>query len=113
MIGDQFAGDKRRNENNGEDQERRDPPGRIPVLFLTLIELDLERADADGEHAHAPIVDPRRYAPNVGRIEDKQRRHDDGRDADGDIDVEDPAPTVGVGEPAAEDWTDDGGHEYT
>ena len=37
------------------------------------------------------------------RIEDEHARHDDGREADGDVDVENPAPTVAVGEPAAED----------
>src|SRR5579862_2339992 len=41
------------------------------------------------------------------RVEDEHARHDDGCEADGDVDVEDPAPTVTIGEPASENGTEE------
>ena len=31
--------------------------GGEPVFFLAFVEDDLQKADADGEHADAPVVD--------------------------------------------------------
>ncbi len=42
---------------------------------------------------------------------DEAANHEDGEDADGDVDVEGVAPGVGVGEPAAEGGAEDGGHD--
>ena len=75
---------------------------REPVLLLALVEHELQRADADRQHADAPVVDRRDSLPQVRRIEDEQLRHDERRDADRNVDVEDPAPAVVVGQPAAE-----------
>ena len=80
---------------------------REPVVLLSLVEHDLQRADADDEHADAPVVDLLRFAPQVRRIEDEQLRHDDRRDADRQVDVEHPAPAVAVGQPAAEHRAED------
>ena len=41
-------------------------------------------------------------------IEDEERRHHDGGDADGHVDVEDPAPRVAIGKPAAENGAEHG-----
>src|ERR1700741_272121 len=38
------------------------------------------------------------------RVENEKLGHDDGGDADGHVDVEDPAPGVAVCEPAAQHW---------
>src|ERR1700729_3441832 len=44
------------------------------------------------------------------RVEDEEARHDDGSEADGNVDIENPAPAVTVGQPAteyrAEKWRD-------
>ena len=79
-----------------------DPGGGEPIFFLAFVEDDLQAGRSDGEHADAPVIDFCRCALDVGRIEDEHARHDDGGEADGHIDVENPAPTVAVGEPAAE-----------
>ena len=89
--------------NSGNDRQRENRPIGEPVGFLPLVEDVLQRADADHQHADAPVVDPLRLAAQVRRIEDEQLRHDDRRNADREVDVEDPAPAVAVGQPSADD----------
>ncbi len=48
-----------------------------------------------------------REAADVGRILDEHTGEEESEHADGQIDVEDPAPGVAVGDPAAEGWADD------
>ena len=48
---------------------------------------------------------------DVGRIVDEAVDHEQGEDADGDVDVEGIAPGVGIGEPAAEGGAEDGGDD--
>ena len=45
---------------------------------------------------------------DVGRVFDEARNHEDGEDADRDVDVEGPAPGYVIGEPAAERGAEDG-----
>ena len=93
-----------RQHREGHDEVRAEP-----VILLPFVEHDLQAADADDQQADSPVVDASFFAmPQVGRIPDENLRQDDGDDADGNIDVEDPAPAVIVGEPAAGDRTQHG-----
>ena len=92
-----------------EDGEEADEVGSEPVVLLALVEHDLHAAHGDGEEGEAEVVhvaqlgwiglDPR-------RIFDKTRDQNERQDADGDVDEEDPAPGVVVGNPAAESGAD-------
>ena len=57
---------------------------------------DAQQTETDRVHA------PRFGVPDIRRIEDEARKHKDGEHADGDVDVEGPAPRVLIGEPTAE-----------
>ena len=89
--------------NAARDDERRDEEGREPVALLSEIERELESADPQRQQADAPVVDLRRLLAEVRRIEDVELRHHQRRDADRQVDVEDPSPAVGIGQPSAED----------
>ena len=89
-----------------------DPGGAEPVVFLALVEDDLEAAGPDDEGAEAEVVEGWDLGVlDVGRVVDEAVDHEQGEDADGDVDVEGVAPGVGVGEPAAEGGAEDGGDD--
>src|SRR5439155_13816178 len=69
---------------------------------------DLESPDPDRHQPEADVVDraPGR-ARDVRRILDEGAYHQRRQDADREVDVEDPAPRVVVGDPAPERWPDD------
>ena len=94
--------DERHERHRAQNRQRRDQTRGEPVVFLTLVEHELEGADPDREHADAPVVDAPRRLPDVGRVEDEHPRHDERRDPDRNVDVEDPSPAVVVGQPAAQ-----------
>ena len=79
--------------------------------FLAFVEQDLERADSHREHPDAPVVHLARLCLQIGRVEDVELGHHDRRNADRQVDVEDPAPAVRIGEPAAHDRPEDGRHD--
>ena len=83
-------------------RERDDQIRGEPVLLLPLVEPDLQRGDADGQQADAPVVDPGRPPRDIGRVEHVRAQHGVGGDAERDVDVEHPAPGVVVGQPAAQ-----------
>ncbi len=89
----------------GDDEEEggpADPDGAEPVVFLTLVEDDLQAAGPDDECGEAVAVEGGDFGfADVRRIEDEAVDHEEGEEADGDVDVEGVAPGVGVGEPAA------------
>ena len=88
------------------------PGGSEPVVFLTFVENDLETARPDDEGGEAVAVEGSDLGfADVRRVVDEAADHDDGEDADGDVDVEGVAPGVGVGEPAAEGGAEDGGDD--
>ena len=98
--------------DEGDDEEEggpADPGGAEPVVFLTLVEDDLEAAGPDDEGGEAVAVERRDFGfADVGGIEDEAVDHEQGEDADGDVDVEGVAPGVGVGEPAPEGGAQNG-----
>ena len=89
------------------DDERRHgpahPDGAEPVVFLALVEDDLQAAGPHDQQAEADVVEGADLGVlDVGRIVDEAGDHEDGEDADGNIDVKGVAPAEGVGEPAAQ-----------
>ncbi len=95
--------------------EEADEAGSEPVVLFALVEHDLEAAHGEGEEGQAHVIhvaelgevglDPRRIFDHAGD-------EDEGEDADGNVDEEDPAPGEVVGDPAAESgadgWREDG-----
>ena len=84
-----------------------------PVFFLPLVEHDLQRPDGDGEQAQTDAVDAAEFladALEVGRVFNDAAGENDGENADGDIEEEDPAPAIVVGDPAADGGPDGGCH---
>ncbi len=89
-----------------------DPGGSEPVVLLALVEDDLEAAGPDDEQRRSRGCRRGDFGVlDVGRVVDEAADHEDGEDADGDVDVEGVAPGVGVGEPAAEGGAEDGGDD--
>src|SRR6185312_14133548 len=99
-------------ESNDQRQHRpAEPDGPEPVDFLALVENDLERAGPDDEQAEADVVEGWSLGvPDVRRVVDEPVDHVQREQADGDVDVEGEAPGIGVGEPAAERGSENGGN---
>ena len=91
-------------ERNDERRDRPAHPDRAePVVFLAFVEDDLQAAGPDNEQAEADVVEGAHLGVlDVGRIVDEAADHDDGENADGNVDVEGVAPAKCVGEPAAQ-----------
>jgi methylmalonyl-CoA epimerase len=97
-------------ENGGSD----DKAGAEPVIFLALVEHDLEGADEDDEQAESPVVDA--FAAltdfcHVGRVFDEALGEDERKDADRDIEEEEPAPACVVDDPATDGGAERGGED--
>jgi len=107
------ANDKPGEGQNAEEDGPAQPDGPEPVIFLALVEDDLQAACPDGKQAEADVVELARLGVlDVGRVVDKAADHEDSKDADGDVDVEGVAPAVRIGKPAAERGTDDGSDNH-
>ena len=89
-----------------EDERRHGPAhpeGAEPVVFLAFVEDNLQAAGPDNQQAEADVVEGADLGVlDVGRVVDEAADHDDGENADGNVDVEGVAPAEGVGEPAAQ-----------
>ena len=108
MVDPQFVEHEGGKAHHGQQGQRRDPVGPEPVLLLAFVEHHLQGSNAHRQHADAPVVHALRGSADVVRVEDKKPGHNDGRHTDRDVDVEDPAPTVAVRQPAAQDRTEHG-----
>src|SRR5581483_2646654 len=75
-----------------------------PIFFLPFVEHDLQGTHPDNQQADSPVVDPCPLAAKIRWIEYESLGEEYGNSADRHIDVENPAPAVIVGEPAAENW---------
>ena len=96
------------------DGEGDDEAGAEPVVFLALVEHDLEGADGDDEEAEAPVVDAFATLADfgeIGRVFDDAIGEVEREDADRDIEEEDPAPAVVVDDPAADGGAEDRRHD--
>src|ERR1700691_3566582 len=103
-----YQGDKGNDESvSKEDDEVRSKP----VLFLTLIQRDLQRSHGNDQQADADVVDAVEIVPVrllEGRIFNQPVGEEQRQDADRNVDVEDPVPGVIVGDPSAQGWPDGG-----
>ena len=86
-----------RQHGQGDDETRAEP-----VFFLAFVQHDLQRPHAHRQHAKTPKVGAQLTTAKVGRIGNKEADHDQAGDADGEVDIEDPAPGIGVRNPPAE-----------
>ena len=88
---------------------------------LAFVEDDFEGGEADGDEGEADAVDVELHAGakalgffgealdgEVLGVSENDAGEESAADADGDVDVEDPAPGVVVGDPAAEGGAEDG-----
>ena len=104
-----FAQHERHQRDAADDREAGDERRLEPVVFLALVEHDFERAETDRDQREAQEVDRTRSLARVAqvrRIRDHARREQQRHDADRDVDEEDPAPRVVVGDEAAQRWSD-------
>ena len=84
-------------------RHHRDDQARVePVLFLALVEHELERAGADGEQGQPPVINRDALALEIVRVVHPEPREKHRDDADRDVDVEHPPPGPVVRQPAAE-----------
>ena len=89
------------------------PGGAEPIVFLPLVEDDLQAAQPDGQQAEADAVElARMRVLDIRRVLHVARDHEDGEDADRNVDVERPAPRISIGEPAAQRGPQHGRDHY-
>ena len=105
-----------RNQADRRDGRQRDDEVRAePVVFLALVEQDLKGADAQSQQRDADVVDAdagaRRRAARYGGSSTMRNTRNSVSTPTGKIDVEDPAPGVIVGDPAAERGADGRRHD--
>src|ERR1035441_3965063 len=82
---------------------------REPIILLSLVEHELQEADADNDQADADVIHAVLRSPEVfeiGRILDNALCQHQREDADGHVDEEDPVPAVVIRDPTAKSWTD-------
>src|ERR1039458_5528994 len=102
---------------DGEDGGEADHGIAEPVLFLALVQRELEQADADGDQSEAHEVDLQALGVAFARLQERRVLHHavaqvERQQADRDIDEEDPVPVEVVGDPAAEGRADGRRHHY-
>ena len=86
-----------------------------PVVALPFIEDHLQRSEAERDEAETRVVNAsltELAALEVGRILNKPRRQQERKNADRNIDEENPAPGKVVGDPTAEGRTDGRRHHH-
>ena len=105
----QFANHQRDQAEDAEEGPQANLVAAEPVLALARIEYYLQHAKAQGEKADAPQIDASGFVlADVLRIAHEGVHHEQREDANRKIEVEDPAPGVVVGDPAAEGGAEDG-----
>ncbi len=101
--------------DEAEDERRHGPAhpeGSEPVVFLAFIEDNLQAAGPDNEEAEADVIEGANLGVlDVGRVVHEADDHEDGKYADGNVDVEGIAPAESVGEPTAQRGTQYGGDD--
>src|ERR1051325_6793242 len=80
--------------------------GLEPALVGSTIEHDLQRPETEHQDGESKPVEPHRAI--VRGIFEEQRDTADGGDTEGHVDVEYPAPAVGLGQVTAEGGSEDG-----
>jgi hypothetical protein len=83
-----------------------------PVVFLALVEHDLQSAEAEREQADSDVIDAHVSAQalelhgEIVRIFDQARHQQHRKHPDRHVHVEDPAPLIVVGDPTADSRPD-------
>jgi hypothetical protein len=109
VIDGEFAPEEEGESDDSSNEEGDDEARAEPVVFLPLVEHDLEGSYGDDEEAESPIVDAFSALADfseIRRVFDEAIGEDEREDSDGDVEEEDPAPGIVVDDPAA-----DGGAE--
>ncbi len=111
IFGPQLPDHQARHSADEQESKQADEAGGEPVVFLALVEHDLQAAHGDGEETQAEIIhlgqagtvglDPRRIIDEAG---DQNKRQQPNRN----VDEKDPAPGEVVGNPAAQGGPDGG-----
>src|SRR5258706_4759784 len=86
-----------------------------PVITLSFIEDHLQRSEAERDQTEPDVVDLRfaqLTALEVWRILNEPRRQKERKNADGDINEENPAPAKVVGDPTSERGTNGRSHDH-
>src|SRR5579864_2611379 len=109
----QLPNDRADEPGGADDAGPDDEVGAEPIVALTFVEDDLKKSEADAKEGDADVIDPETQFLHIGRILDQHCRHQDGDDADRNVDKENPAPCETVGNPAAKCGTDRGRHDDT
>ena len=68
MVDGEFAPEEEGESDDGDDSKGDDKPRTEPVVFLSLVEHDLQGADRDDEQSEAPIVDAFAALANFGEV---------------------------------------------
>ncbi|NYH20169.1 hypothetical protein GGD41_007397 [Paraburkholderia bryophila] len=109
----QFPDQEQQNAERGHDRHPHDECRVEPVLVVTLVQHDLQRADAEYQRRETDIVDLR-LRGGLGPPLHLRVHHRTRENADRHVDQERPLPRVVLGDPAAEqgsrDRRDDGHH---
>src|SRR6516165_5103469 len=85
-----------------------------PVVALTFVQNDLQRTEAERDEAEANVVDFRFAqftALEIGRVLDEARSEQERENPNWNVDEENPAPAVVVGNPSAQSRADRGSHD--
>src|SRR5206468_12390222 len=90
----------------GDDGLDPDLAGTKPVKLLAAVEQDLERANGEAQGTESEPVQLRTGVPLGLRQEGGDAEQ--GKDPDRQINVENPPPSVVLGEPATKHWAEDG-----
>ena len=95
-------------------RQRHDEVRAEPVVFLALVEQDLERTHRQRQQRDADVIDTHTGSParaEIRRILHHPEHQKQRQQTDGKIDVEDPAPGVIVGQPSAQRRANRGRHD--
>ena len=109
FAGPKFPHDKRDKRDDGNHREPANEIGVEPVFILSLVQDGLHRAQPDRQDEEAKGVNaPAFGVADVFRVKDELLDHPHGGQTARDVDVENPAPGIIFGEPAAHDRSQHG-----
>jgi hypothetical protein len=114
VVDVEFSPQEQGEGDGGEDDGGDDEVGAEPVVFLAFVEHHLEGADEDDKQAESPVIDAFAALADLGHVGwvfDEALGEDQRKDADGDIQEEEPAPACVVHDPAADGGAERGGED--
>src|SRR5580704_15675138 len=106
-----FPDDEENQGCRGDQGKSQDEMRLEPIVALALVEDDLKRTEAQRNEAQADVIDPcfvKLAALEIWWILNEPGGKQDRKNADGNVDEENPAPAEIVGYPSAQGVTDGG-----